>query len=84
MVIAFLFSLFFILVLFFSTNGPFSNFVTAGKQPISIHGTMMIAHVVQGPNLIGLNFFTSISFPKEEMKSVCVIITASILLSKCH
>lgn len=34
----------------------FSHFVTAGYQSISIHGTVMIAHVVQGPNLIGLHF----------------------------
>lgn len=32
------------------------HFVTAGYQSISIHGTVMIAHVVQGPNLIGLHF----------------------------
>jgi hypothetical protein len=32
------------------------HFVTAGYQSISIHGTVMIAHVVQGPNVIGLHF----------------------------
>lgn len=32
------------------------HFVTAGYQSISVHGTVMIAHVVQGPNLIGLHF----------------------------
>lgn len=34
----------------------FSHFVTAGYQSISIHATVMIAHVVRGPNLIGLHF----------------------------
>lgn len=51
------------LFLFFSfgekttqNQGFFSYFVTAGYQSISIHGTVMIAHVVRGPNLIGLHF----------------------------
>lgn len=42
--------------LFLKKTRLFFHFVTAGYQSISIHGTVMIAHVVQGPNLIGLHF----------------------------
>lgn len=43
----------------------FSHFVTAGYQSISIHGTVMIAHVVRGPNLIGLHFSTVFHIGKK-------------------
>lgn len=48
--------LFFLLFFSWKRQGSFSHFVTAGYQSISIHSTVMIAHVVQGPNLIGLRF----------------------------
>lgn len=47
----------------------FSHFVTAGYQSISIHGTVMIAHVVQGPDLIGLHF--SAAFHIREKRYLC-------------
>lgn len=43
----------------------FSHFVTASYQSISIHGTVMIAHVVWGPNLIGLHFSAVLHIGKK-------------------
>lgn len=48
----------------------FSHFVTAGYQSISIHGTVMIAHVVRGPNLIGLHFSAVFYIRKKKKVSL--------------
>lgn len=46
----------------------FSYFVTAGYQSISIHGAVMIAHDVQGPDMIGLHFSAMFISGKEKKR----------------
>lgn len=41
--------------------------VTAGHQSIQIHGTVMLAHVDQGPNLIGLYFSAVVHIKRNKV-----------------
>lgn len=75
----------FLFLSFFSFGGKkkpqnqsfFSHFVTAGYQSISIHGTVMIAHVVRGPNLIGLHFSAVFHMKGKKKKSIFMVETVS-------
>lgn len=50
----------------------FSHFVTAGYQSISIDSTVMLAHDVQGPDMIGLHFSAVFHIRKKKKRYLYV------------